>query len=278
MVNPILVPAVSTDDQRGPVVFLAVTKKFNNATQTLREPPAIQKSSVNSNQGNNTKKKFLEASLRLSAHCKYNNYLKEWTSYSKNIGHIEASHVFNFLSRRFDKRHTNSTIDSAKCAIATIVHILPHNSLNKHPLINKYMTGVFNWRPPKRKLSFVWDVFLFRYFELQGENNLLSEKILTQKLLIFILLLGAHRISIVKLFSMSNMVLNDLSLTFIPTEVSKHIRKGTPLDKFKYRSYASKKLYITLGNVTRQDKHVGLNWTSSLSNSKSHSKGHQLIQ
>ena len=53
------------------------------------------------------------------------------------------------------------------------------------------------------------------------------------------------------------MVLNDLSLTFIPTEVSKHITKGTPLDKFKYRSYAGKKLYITLGNVTRQDKHVG---------------------
>ena len=64
------------------------------------------------------------------------------------------------------------------------------------------MTGVFNLRPPKSKLSFVWDVdILFRYFEQQGDNNSLSDKLLTQKLLILLLLLGAHRISTVKLFS-----------------------------------------------------------------------------
>ena len=92
----------------------------------------------------------------------------------------------------------------------------PYNSLNKHPLINKYMTGVFNLRPPKPKLSFVWDVdILFRCFERQGDNNSLSDKLLTQKLLILLLLLGAHRISTVKLFSVSNMVLNELSVTFM---------------------------------------------------------------
>ena len=42
------------------------------------------------------------------------------------------------------------------------------------------------------------------------------------------LLLGAHRMSTVKLFSVCDMVLNDLSITFIPTEVSRHSRKGKP--------------------------------------------------
>ena len=47
------------------------------------------------------------------------------------------------------------------------------------------MTGIFNLRPPKPKLSFVWDEdILFRYFEQQGDNCLLSEIILTQKLII----------------------------------------------------------------------------------------------
>ena len=151
----------------------------------------------------------------------------------------------DFLSGMFDKGHAYSTINSTKCAIATIVHIPPYNSLNKHPLINKYMTGVFNLRPPKPKLSFVWDVnILFRYFEQQGDNDSLSDKLLTQKLLILLLLLGAHRSSTVKLFSVSNMVLNDLSVTFIPTEVLKHSRKGKPQDKFEYRSYTDKKLCI----------------------------------
>ena len=125
----------------------------------------------------------------------------------------------DFLSGIFDKGHAYSTINSTKCAIATVVCIHPYNALNKHPLINKYMTGEFNLRPSRPKLNFVWDVdILFRYFE-QGHNNSLSDKLLTQKLLILFLLLGAHRISTVKLFSKSNMVLNDLPVTFIPTEV-----------------------------------------------------------
>ena len=63
--------------------------------------------------------------------------------------------------------------------------------MNKHSLINKYMTGAFNLRPPKLKLRFVWDVdILLRYFDQQGDNNLLSDKLLTQKLLILLLLLG----------------------------------------------------------------------------------------
>ena len=39
----ILVPAVSTDDEPGPVVFFAVTKKFDIATQNLQIPPAVKR-------------------------------------------------------------------------------------------------------------------------------------------------------------------------------------------------------------------------------------------
>ena len=58
------------------------------------------------------------------------------------------------------------------------------------------------------------------------------------------------------------MVLNDLSVTFIPTEVLKHSRKGKPLDKFEYRSYTDKKLCIISclwEYLISRDKHVGLN-------------------
>ena len=61
---------------------------------------------------------------------------------------------------------------------------------------------------------------------------------------------------------MSNMVLNELSVTFIPTEKLKHSWKGKPLDKFEYRSYRDKKLCIISclrEYLTSQDKHVILN-------------------
>ena len=58
------------------------------------------------------------------------------------------------------------------------------------------------------------------------------------------------------------MVLNDLSVTFIPTEVVKQKLKGKALDKFEYRSYTDEKLCIISylrEYLARRDKHVGLN-------------------
>ena len=73
---------------------------------------------------------------------------------------------------------------------------------------------------------------------------MLSDIILTQKLGILLLLLGAHRLSTIKLFCINNMVLNDLSVTFMATEVLKHSRKGKYLDKFEYRAYVDKRLCV----------------------------------
>ena len=67
------------------------------------------------------------------------------------MGKIEVTHMLDFLGAVFEKEHAYSTINSAKYAIAAIIHIPPYDSLNKHPLINKYMTGIFNLRPPKSK-------------------------------------------------------------------------------------------------------------------------------
>ena len=64
--QPILVAAVATDDQPRPVVFLAVTKKFDIATQNFQVPSAMQKKTkkekktvVNSNQSNYTIENYL---------------------------------------------------------------------------------------------------------------------------------------------------------------------------------------------------------------------------
>ena len=210
LVNSILVPSANADDQPRATIFSIISKKSDSYTQTLREPSTTSKTSVNGNQGNATTIKTLEASLRQSTHCKYNNYIKHWLDYSKTMWKIEITLVLDFISAMFEKGHGYSTINSAKDGVATIMHIPPYDSLNKHPLINKYMTGIFNLRLPKPKLSFLWDVDIsFRYFERQGDNCLLSDIVLTQKLIILLLLLGAHRLSTIKLLSINNMVLND---------------------------------------------------------------------
>ena len=78
-------------DQQLFPTFSAITKKFDIATQTLRKSAAIQKTAVSSNQGNKTTEKNLEISLKLPAHCKYNNYIKQWTSILKNRSNLSIS-------------------------------------------------------------------------------------------------------------------------------------------------------------------------------------------
>ena len=113
---------------------------------------------------------------------------------------------------------------------------------------------------------------LFKYFE-QGGNNSLSDKLLTKKLLILFLLLGAHRISTVKLFSVSNMVLNDLSVTFIPTEVLEHSRKGTNLWTYLNIDHIQI-LYHVLGNISLGEiRYVGLNMDQLIITAKKPFKG-----
>ena len=58
--------------------------------------------------------------------------------------HDQVTHILDFLSSMFDKGCVYSTINSAKCAIAIIVNIPSYSSISKHPLIKKYVTGIFN--------------------------------------------------------------------------------------------------------------------------------------
>ena len=140
----------------------------------------------------------------------------------------------------FDKGNSLSATNSAKCAMATIIHTLIYDSFNK-PLVNKkYMTGTFNIWPIKSKLSSVWDVdVLFRYLEAQENNNVVSQKILAHKLKIMLRTLGPHRISTISSFAIS-----DTPITFIPGTVLKHFRIGTPLETFEYTAYIDDMLSI----------------------------------
>ena len=102
---------------------------------------------------------------------------------------------------------------------------------------------------------------LFWYFEQQGDSCLLSETISTQKLIVLLLLLGVHRLSAIKLFSVNNMVLNDLLVTFLQTEVLKHSGKGKLLDKFEYMWCEDKTLCVIAclkEYTSRRNKHEGL--------------------
>ena len=153
--------------------------------------------------------------------------------------------MLNFWSNLYDKGISYSANVSAKYALATRMTVAPYQSLNDHSLIVKLITGIYNLNPPALKLNFVWDVsIIFQFFENCGPNGELSDKIFTQKLVFFLLLLGIQRVQTLFTFHIDKMVINNISVSFVSTQPLKRYRNRFNLDTFEYRAYAKPDLCV----------------------------------
>ena len=155
---------------------------------------------------------ILEASLRESTRKKYATHLIKWNVFQSSYHSITVETVLKFLTELFSRGLSYSTINTAKSAISTVLTLPPYPSLGDHPQINFFFRGLFNLRPPKTKLTFVWDVKLvFDMFRNSSSNEELSDKRLTQKLVMLLLLLGGQRLNTIKWFTIDRMVVTDTS-------------------------------------------------------------------
>ena len=88
----------------------------------------------------------------------------------------------------------------------------PYSSILEHPQIIKYFKGVYNLRPPTQKT-------LFDCLSHEGKNDQLSDKILSQKLLIFLLLLACKRMNAVYLLTVDRITVTDIGVKLSPSHV-----------------------------------------------------------
>ena len=185
--------------------------------------------------------------LRGSSRKKYEIYLKQWQIFCDNrkIDTVTVVDVVNFLSELFDKGLSYSSIKAAKSALGQVVVIAPYKTLGDHPMIMKFMKGVYNLNPPKTKLGFVWDVKnLFDYFEKMPSYEAITDVDLSCKTLLLLLLLGGQRINTIFNFRVDEMIINNVSVTFAPSSTLKHSRQNRKGDIFEYRSYQNPKLCV----------------------------------
>ena len=128
----------------------------------------------------------------------------------------------NFFTEFFNQGVSHSVLISAKSAVARVLR-MRYQHIPQHPSVMKFFKGSFNLRPSLPKLSFVWDVqFMFEHFKSLGDNRQISDKHLSQKLLILLLLLGGQCLNSVFHFTIDRMTISSTSVTFSPEAVLKH--------------------------------------------------------
>ena len=85
---------------------------------------------------------------------------------------------------------------------------------------------------------------MFKYFRSLGDNSQTSDKHLSQKLLILLLLLGGQCLNSVFHLKIDRMIISNTNVTFSPEHVLKHSKPGRKLDVFEYRAYSDPNLCV----------------------------------
>lgn len=122
---------------------------------------------------------------------------------------VTITEILNFFSLLLEESKSFSVINTAKIAISNYLHIPPYKYLSEHPAMDKYFDGLYNINPPKAKAkNVIWDVnIVFNHFKRLCNSSLLLDKQLSQKLCLFLLLLGGQQVNTIYSFTTDNMIL-----------------------------------------------------------------------
>ena len=121
----------------------------------------------------------------------------------------------------------------------TVVSLHGGLELSDHPLMKRFVKGVFHLRPPLPRYTQVWDVgMVISYIRSLGcRNDQLSLKDLTMKLTALLSLLTAQRISSIAYLSVSHMFFEGDKVIFTPVQLSKHHRQGRKIVPISIHGY-----------------------------------------
>ena len=107
---------------------------------------------------------IISASWRESTKTQYGIYIKKWKHYCVKRGINQwcanVTDVLGFLSELFHGDNAcYSTINQARSALSSFLSLTDSSeTVGSHPLICRFLKGVFNLRTPKPRYKEIWDV------------------------------------------------------------------------------------------------------------------------
>lgn len=176
---------------------------------------------------------ILMASWRSGTQKQYKIYIEQWLKFCGerkiNCYSPQISQVLNFLAGLYDKQLSYSTLNTARSALSSILHVDTCRNFGSHPLTVRFMKGVFEKRPPHPRYNKIWDVSLvLKYLTSLDPVETLTLKDLTLKLLMLLLLVTGQRGQSIHLLNIVTMHLSDTSCVFNLTSHIKTSKPGKP--------------------------------------------------
>ena len=185
-------------------------------------------------------KEIIFKSWRKGTTKQYGTYLKKWIQFccERQISRTEVTvnNTLEFLTSLFNSGSKSSAINTARCALSCL-DFDNRSTIGTHPLITRFMKGVYESRPVQCRYSAVWDVKdILDMFRNWNANDKLSLKDLSLKTVTLMALVSAERVQSLHSLNTVNMVQHDKSITF-PLGIIKQSRPSVKSKVIELHEY-----------------------------------------
>jgi hypothetical protein len=219
---------------RQPPIILPRTESNNiSPKQSIREASSPRKTGSNDvslireqfqNRGlSTTATEILEASWRTGTRNQYEGYFGKWRQYcgEQTINPFSPTieEGINFLAVLYKQGIGYSAINAARSALSSIIILSNNTTFGTHPLVGRFLKGVFESRPALPKHNNILDVrTVLEYLRTLHPLETVTLKMLTLKLTMILALISAQRGQTLKALSLDIWYVKTINLCFI----SKH--------------------------------------------------------
>ncbi|VDI37510.1 Hypothetical predicted protein [Mytilus galloprovincialis] len=153
---------------------------------------------------------IIMASWRSGTQKQYKTYIKKWFIFclerKEDKFHTSVELVLEFLTYLFECGLSYSALNSARSALSAFGLTFDNVPVGKHPLVIRFLKGVYHLRPTVHNDVNIWDVsIVLRLLRRLSPVADISVKDLTLKLVMLIALTNATRSQSIHLLKLSNM-------------------------------------------------------------------------
>ena len=130
----------------------------------------------------------------------------------------------NFLAILSDEGMGYSALNTARSALSTVFTLQNNQTFGIHPLVTRFMKGVFETRPSLPRYSETWDAnVVLDYIAGLSQPEDQDLKMLTYKTVMLLALLTGQRRQTLHALDITNMDLMGKSVPFLLRRCSKHL-------------------------------------------------------
>ena len=219
MANPKLVPQVNattgrttstSQGQKSPSPTPSTPQDGSSfACQPSSFGVPLIRESLNQHDLSDITKDVLLASWRTGTIKQYRTYLNKWQQYcqEKNLDVFNpgVDNAIEFLSSLFQSGLGYSAINTARSALSTILILDNGMKFGEHPLVCRFIKGIFQLKPSLPRYADVWDVTtVLDHLKTYKLAHQLTLKELTLKLTMLLCLFTAQRCQTIHLIDITH--------------------------------------------------------------------------